>query len=313
MKPPVLLTMPIYEPVVAELEREFTLHKLWMAPDPERYVMESCGEVRAIVTVGAKGLKPGFIDRFPQLELIACFGTPHGSIDHAAASRRGIRVTNTPDRIHGTVAELAVGMAVALMRRFCELDRFVRAGRWLDTAPPVGVTLEGKRFGIVGLGRIGRETAGRLEPFGVSLAYQGPRRKDDVSYAYHADVESLARASDCLVITCPLTSETQGLVDTPVLEALGPGGFLVNVARGPIVDEAALIQALRTMRIAGAALDVFWDEPHVPQALLELDNVLLLPHVGSTVREIREERGRKLMANLRAHFAGEPVPNPCAS
>ena len=313
MKPEVLLTMPIYAPVLATLEQEYTLHKLWTASDAPKYLAEKCGGVRAVVTVGARGLPPGLMEALPRLELVACFGTPHGTIDLAAAARRGILVTNTPDTIFGTVAELAAGMAVALMRKIVETDRFVRSGRWVGNAPPAGNTLIGKTCGIVGLGRIGREAATRLAAFGMAIEYHGPREKADVSYRYRADVADLARAADCLVVTCPETPQTRGLIDARVLEALGPEGFLVNVARGAIVDQAALIAALKERRIAGAALDVFWDEPRVPAALMDLDNVVMLPHIGSTTIEIREERGRKLMANLQAHFEGKPVPNPLSS
>ena len=312
-KPEILLAMPIYEPVVADLEREFTLHRLWTADDEEKYLAQSCANVRAVVTVGARGLRPGFIDAFPKLELIACYGTPHGTIDHGAAQKRGIVVANTPDDIIGTVAELAAGMAVALMRRIVANDRFVRSGRWEKVAPFAGNTLIGKTAGIVGLGRIGRQIASRLEAFGMSICYQGPRKKADVSYRYFSDVVALARESDCLLVACALTPQTRGLIDAGVLEALGPDAFVVNIARGPIIDEAALVTALTGKNIAGAALDVFWNEPQVPAALKDLDNVVLLPHIGSTTIEIREERGRKLMANLHAHFSGKPVPHPCDS
>jgi lactate dehydrogenase-like 2-hydroxyacid dehydrogenase len=309
VKPEILLTLPIFAPVQAQLEHEFTVHKLWHAKDPDEFIDTIAGGVRAIVTTGLRGLPGGHIERFPKLELVACFGTPHGTVDIQAAAKRGVIVTNTPDRIADAVGELAAGMAIALMRRICENDRFVRAGRWPKTAPQAGNTLVGKTCGIVGLGRIGRETATRLEAFGMSVCYQGPRRKADVEYPYFEDVESLARQSDCLIVTCPSTPETKNLIDEQVLEALGSQGFLVNVARAPIVDEQALIAALRNNRIAGAALDVFWSEPQVPAELFEMENVVLLPHIGSTTIEIREERGRKLMANLRAHFSGAPVPN----
>ena len=309
MKPEILVTTPIYAPVLAELEAEFAVHKLWQAADRERLMQQVSGGVRAVVTTGIGGLQPGDIERLPSLELVACFGRLRGSIDRAAASKRGIAITHTPDEIAGTVAELAAGMTVALMRRICESDRFVRAGRWPKAAPSAGSTLEGKTCGIVGLGRIGRETATRLEAFGMSICYQGPRRKADVPYSYYPGVESLARAADCLVVTCPATPETRNLIDARVLEALGDEGYLVNVARGSIVDEQALITALEDKRIAGAALDVFWDEPQVPSQLLGMENVVLLPHIGSTTREVRDERGRMLLANLRAHFAGQPLPH----
>jgi lactate dehydrogenase-like 2-hydroxyacid dehydrogenase len=309
VKPEILLLKPIYAPVQAQLEKEYSVRRLWEAGDRAAFLREACGSVRAVVTVGVNGMAREDIDALPKLELIACFGNLTGPMDFEATGKRGIAVTDTPDRVSEAVAELGAGMAVALMRRICEGDRFVRAGRWPASAPAAGATLVGKTCGIVGLGRIGREAAARLQAFGMAIRYQGPRRKEGVAHPYHADVESLAEASDCLVISCPFVPETRGLVDARVLDALGPEGFLVNVARGPIVNEAALIAALREKRIAGAALDVFWNEPQVPAALLEMDNVVLLPHVGSTTREIRDERGRKLMANLRAHFSGKPLPH----
>jgi hydroxypyruvate reductase len=307
-KPEILLTMPIYPPVVAALEHVYTVHKLWTASDAAAYMAEACRNVRALVTVGAVGVRPGVIEALPRLELLACFGTPNARVDLSAARRRGIPVTNTPDDILGTVAELAAGMAVALMRGIVRNDRFVRAGRWTHDAPHAGNTLIGKTCGIVGLGGIGRETALRLAAFGMKIAYHGPRRKPEVRYDYYDDVSELARAADCLVITCPAAAETINLIDARVLDALGREGFLVNVARGQIVDEAALIAALKDGRIAGAALDVYQNEPRVPEALMAMENVVLLPHTGSTTREIREGRGTKLLANLRAHFSGEPLP-----
>jgi lactate dehydrogenase-like 2-hydroxyacid dehydrogenase len=310
VKPEILLTVPIYAPVLAQLEREYTVHRLWQAADAEAFLRERGSGVRAVVTTGFAGFRGGHIDALPGLELIACFGNPRGTIDRAVTTKRGIAVTNTPDSISAAVAELAAGMAVAVMRGICASDRFVRSGRWLQGAPPAGTTLEGKTCGIVGLGQIGSETAKRLASFAMSISYYGPRRKPQVPYAYVADLETLARTADCLVVTCPSTPETRHLIDSRILDALGPDGFLVNVARGAIVDEDALISALRENRIGGAALDVYRDEPRVPSALLEMDNVVLLPHIGSTTKEIRDERGRKLLANLRAHFSGQPLPNP---
>ena len=189
-------------------------------------------------------------------------------------------------------------------------DRFVRAGKWVAGLPPVGRDLRGKTCGILGLGAIGSAVARRAEACGMTVCYHGRREKPVVSYPYHSNLEELARRSDCLVVACWLTPQTRGLVDSRILEALGAGGFLVNIARGPVVDEAALIAALKGGRIAGAGLDVYWDEPRVPQALLAMENVVLAPHIGSSTLEVREERGVKLLANLEAHFSGKPVPNP---
>jgi len=310
VKPEILVLVPIYAPTLATLEREFTVHKLWSAKNPDALVKEISGRVRAAVTTGFSGMESRLFEALPRLELVGCFGTPHGAIDLALAKRRGVVVTNTPDSITEDVADLAMGLAVAVMRRIAEADRFVRAGRWLSGLFSPGSGLRGKTCGIIGLGAIGRGVAKRAEAFGMSVRYHGPRRKEGVTYVYDPDLAGLAQESNCLVVACPSTPQTRGLVDARILDALGPDGFLVNIARGPIVDEQALIAALRERRIAGAALDVFWNEPNVPAELMAMEQVVLAPHIGSTTREIREERGAKLLANLRAHFAGKPVPTP---
>lgn len=312
MKPEILVLVPIYAPTLAVLEREYTVRKLWIERDPDAYMKEACGNVRALVTTGLFGFSRRHIEALPGLEIIACFGNPHGTgaEDRAAAAARRLIVTNTPDSISATVADLAMGQVIAVMRRIVEGDRFVRAGKWPQGPHPAGRNLGGKTCGIVGLGRIGREIARRVLACGMSVCYHGPHRKDDAPYPYYPDVEAMARASDCLVVICPLTPATRNLVDSRVLAALGPDGFLVNIARGPVVNREALIAALRDKRIAGAGLDVFWDEPRVPAELAAMENVVLSPHLGSNTREIREERGRKVLANLRAHFAGQPVPTP---
>jgi lactate dehydrogenase-like 2-hydroxyacid dehydrogenase len=312
MKPEILALVPIYAPTLAELERVYTVHKFWSAPDPDKLMRQVAGSVSAVVTTGLAGYSRRHVEALPNLKLIACFGNPHGinADDRAAATERGVTVTNTPDSITTVVADLAMGLVLSAMRRIAEGDRFVRAGKWPAAPLAPGRDLGGKTCGIVGLGRIGREIARRAEVCGMKVRWHGPRPKSDVSHPYHADIEELARLSDCLVAICPLTPETRGVVGARVLEALGPDGYLVNVARGPVVDQQALIAALKEKRIAGAALDVFWDEPRVPPELLVLDNVVMTPHIGSTTREIREERGRKLLANLRAHFAGKPVLSP---
>jgi lactate dehydrogenase-like 2-hydroxyacid dehydrogenase len=310
-KTDLLLLRAVYEPAMLELEREFTVHKLWRAADPAQMLKEVGPRIRALVTPGIIGFTRAHVEALPKLEIIAMFGG-NPTLDIAPARERGIPVTNTPDSITEAVADLAIGLMVASMRRICECDRFVRSGKWPTTVPPVGREVRGKTCGIVGLGRIGAGVARRAEACGMTVRYQGPRRKPDVAYPHHEDVLSLARASDCLVVTCPSTPATRNLIDGKVLDALGPEGFLVNVARGAIIDEDALIAALTDKRIAGAGLDVYRDEPQVPAALLALDNVVLTPHVGSTTFEVREERKRKLLANLHAHFAGQPLLSPLA-
>jgi lactate dehydrogenase-like 2-hydroxyacid dehydrogenase len=307
MKPELLLVRPIYGPAMAELERDFTVHKPWTAPDPRAYARQSCGAVRVAVTTTALGFSRAEIEALPKLEILGCYGPYVDLVDTAAAKERGVAVTHTPDSTAEPVADLAMGMLVAVMRRICEADRFVRAGKWPTSVLEAGREVRGKTCGIVGFGRIGREIAARATAFGMRIRYHGPRLKDGVVWPYHADVLSLAKESDVLVVTCRLTPETRNLVDAPVLDALGKDGYLVNVARGAIVDEDALVAALESGRIAGAALDVFRDEPQVPAALMKMDNVVLAPHMGTSTREIRDERSRKLLTDLRAFFAGRSL------
>lgn len=309
-KPEILAVVPIYAPALGELEREFVVHKLWTAPDPQAYLEHVSGRVRGMVTTGLAGFGRHHLEALPKLEIIACFGAGREALDLDAAKAREVIVTNTPGSIAQSVADLALGLIIAVMRRICEGDRYVRAGKWSQGPLGAGRELGGKTCGIVGLGEIGRGVAKRAEAFGMAVCYHGPGRKKDVAYFYHADLETMARLSDCLVVTCPATPATLGMVNARILEALGPAGFLVNVARGAIVDQQALIAALENGNIAGAGMDVFWDEPNVPAGLIAMENVVMVPHIGSTTLEIREMRTARLLANLRAHFAGVPVPDP---
>jgi lactate dehydrogenase-like 2-hydroxyacid dehydrogenase len=311
VKPEILVTRPFYAPAMAQLEREFTVHPLWRAQEPAALLRDLAEQVRAVVTTGLAGFSPAQMDALPRLGLVACYGNPHsGMVDLADARARGVIVTNTPDSILTIVADLALGIVIATMRRIVEGDRFVRARKWLQGPFAVGRDLGGKLCGIVGLGGIGREIAKRVQACGVVVCYHGPHRKEDVPYRYYPDLEAMAREVDCLVVMCPLTPATRDLVGKRVIDAMRPEGFLINMARGPVVNQEALIAALREKRIAGAGLDVYWDEPHVPDEFMTMDNVVLSPHMGSATMEIREERGRKLLANLRAYFSGQPVPTP---
>ncbi len=309
--PDILVITPIYAPTLAELERHYTVHRRWTADRPDELLRDVGPRVRAMVTTGFVGFRRSDIDPLPNLEIVACFGNGHNTYDLAAAKERDIVVTNTPDLTSETVAEMAVALLLAVSRRVCESDGYVRARRWKGGPGSFGLghTLIGKTCGIIGLGNIGRGIARRAEALGMAVSYHGRRVQADVSYRHYASVEDLARDADALVVACPLTPETRGAVNARVLDALGPDGFLVNVGRGPVVNEQALIAALREKRIAGAGLDVYWDEPSVPDELLAMQNAVLVPHLGSSTVEIREERGAKLLANLRAHFAGEPVLN----
>jgi hydroxypyruvate reductase len=309
MKPEILVLEPIYAPTLEALEQQYVVHKLWTAPDREMLLREVASTVRAAVTSGLAGCDNVTMNALPKLEIIACFGSPRQTLDVAFARKRGIVCTRTPDTVSESVADLALGLMIDVMRRIAAGDRFIRSGGWEKALARPGAEMHGKSCGIVGLGGIGQGIARRVQAFAMPVCYHGPRRKE-VPYPFYSDLTAMAQAVDVLILCCPLTPQTRGMVDAKVLDALGPQGFLINVARGEVVDEQALISALQDRRIAGAGLDVFWDEPRVPSALLAIDDVVLAPHIGTSTQEVRIERGRKVLANLEAHFAGRPVPHP---
>ncbi len=310
MKPELVIMRAIYEPAIADLERDFTVHRLWMKEAPDAFLHEHGGTVRAVVTTTPYGFGLRDFDLFPQLELLACFGPYYNLIDLVAAKARGVKVTHTPGSTAEPVADLAMGLIISVMRRLNESDRFVRAGKWAHGVFPAGTEVRGKTAGIVGFGRIGREIARLASAFGMKICYQGPRRKDDVAYPYYENVAAMARDADCLIVTCPLSETTRNLIDAKVLAALGAEGYLVNIARGAIVDEDALIDTLRNGGIAGAALDVFRDEPQVPAALCAMENVVLAAHIGTSTKEVREGRHWMLLADMRAYLDGKPLNYP---
>lgn len=309
VKPELLVLLPIFPPALAALEARYVVHKLWLAPDRDAFVRSVAPRIRGVVTSGLAGCDLATMQALPHLEIIACYGSPRSNLDVAAARARGIVCTRTPDDITQSVADIALGLMLGVMRRIAAGDRFVRAGRWEKELERPGSEVRAKHCGIVGFGAIGQAVARRAEAFDMRVSYYGPRKKD-TPYAYYGDLTALARESDVLVVCCPLVAETRDLVDASILNALGSEGFLINVARGPIVNQASLISALQEKRIAGAGLDVFWDEPNVPAELMNLDNVVMVPHIGSNTEEVRVERGHKVLANLEAHFAGRSVLHP---
>jgi len=307
MKPEILtLTHEIAGDALRQLDEDYVNHVVWNLPDPEATIGAVAPRVRAIATSGHKGASAALIERLPKLEIIGCFGVGVDAIDLEAARRRGVAVTNTPDVLTDAVAELAIGLLLAAARRIATGDRFVRAGKWLDGPPPLATKASGTRLGILGMGRIGRAIAELAAAFGMTIAYHGPRPKD-VPYRYCDRLDALAADVDFLVVACPGGAATRHLVDARVLAALGPKGTLVNVSRGSVVDEAALVEALQDGTLGGAALDVFADEPRVPAPLLAMDNVVLSPHAGSATHATRGAMGQLVVDNLRAHFAGRPL------
>ncbi len=301
----ILQTAKLLDTCEAALAARYTVHKLHEAADKAALLAEIGPRVRAIAGGGASG---DVIGRLEKLEIIANFGVGYDSVDVAAAKARNIRVTNTPNVLNDAVAEITIGLMIALSRRIPQADQFVRQGKWSKGSFPLLWELNGKTVGILGLGRIGKEIAMRAQAMKMRVVYHGRKRQPHEPFVYYDSLMDMARDSDWLVLIAPGGKATEKIVSREVMEALGPEGNLVNMARGTLVDEAAMVELLQTGKLGGAALDVFDKEPQVPEALFGLDNVVLSPHQGSATRQTREQMGALVVENLEAHFAGEPLP-----
>jgi lactate dehydrogenase-like 2-hydroxyacid dehydrogenase len=310
-KPDVLLTAPVaYEGTMRRLDEVFALHRYWEAADQPALIRRLAPVCRAVATPGAVAVAPEILAGLPKLGIVGCFGVGYDAVDVAACTARGIAVTNTPDVLTDEVADLALGLLLAVARRIVKGDRYVRAGHWVDKgnmAMTPSLTL-GKKAGIVGLGRIGKAIARRLNAFGVEVSYFGRHRQSDVQFRYYGDLMAMARDVEFLILSCPGGAATRHIVDAGVLQALGPKGILVNVARGTVVDDDALIAALKNGTVGGAALDVFVDEPRVPAGYLEIEeNLVLQPHHASATHETRGAMGQMMIDNILAFLAGKPL------
>jgi hydroxypyruvate reductase len=305
----ILVVGPQLPDLMEALEQTFRVHKLWLIPEQGAFLKEIGPGIRGMLTSFVYGANAELIEALPKLEIIANYGVGIEKINLEAAFNRNIPVTNTPD-ISEPVADLAMTLLLTVARRVCEADRFVRRGQWIEGAFPFSTHVGGKTCGIVGLGRIGRAVARRAEAFGMHIAYHGPRRKQDVAYPYYEDLKTLARESNFLVLCLPGGEETKHIINAEILAALGSEGYLINMARGSVLDEEALIRALQSGQIAGAGLDVFEAEPLASSPLMAFENVVLLPHISSATVETRHAMGEVVLANLQAHFAGQPLKTP---
>jgi hydroxypyruvate reductase len=264
--------------------------------------------VRGCVTNGHSGPPPEMIDRMPKLEIIASASVGYDGIPVEYARSKGIPVTNTPDVLNDDVADLAIALMIMTARRLVASDTYVRSGKWPKGGEyPLAQKASRKRVGILGMGRIGKEIAKRAEAMNNTIAYHCRRPAADVPYQHYANLVELAKDSDFLLVIIPSTPQTQKIVNKAVIEALGPTGILVNVARGAVVDEDALVEALTSGKLGGAGLDVFANEPQVPKELFAMDNVVLQPHVGSATHETRRAMSQLVLDNLDAKFAGKPL------
>jgi len=309
MKPDLLLIEPMMPEVEAQLDAAYQVHRLFEAKDPAALLATIGRSVRAIATGGQHGASNDVLDALLALEIIAINGIGTDAVDLDRARSRGIRVTTTPDVLTDDVADLAIGLILAVSRRICVADRFVRTGNWPRGRLPLSAKVSGKRLGIFGLGHVGRAIARRAEGFGMPIAYS-ERHPTDVAYRFVPDLVSLADESDFLVVAASGGAATHNLVNRPVFDALGPTGILINIARGTVVDEPALIAALVEGRLGGAGLDGFAHEPEVPPALWGMENVVLQPHQASATVETRRSMADLVLANLAAHFAGRELVTP---
>lgn len=309
----ILLVKPSTPLVMDGLDAAFTVHRLFQQDDPEAWLADHGADIRGIVC-GSFPLDAALMDKLPNLEIASNFGVGYDSVEVETAARKGVIVTHTRSVLDDEVADTALALILMALRNLSAADRYVRAGNWESKGSlPLGkYTMKGSTLGIIGLGRIGKEIAKRAAAFSMKISYTGRRRQEDQPFDYHPDVTALAAASDVLLNCAPGGEETFHLIDAGVLEALGPDGFLVNIGRGTTVDEAALIAALEAGTIAGAGLDVFEAEPHVPEALRKLNNVTLLPHIGSATMPTRNAMGQLVLDNLTNWFgkgkALTPVP-----
>jgi lactate dehydrogenase-like 2-hydroxyacid dehydrogenase len=309
----ILMTAPMMPIVIDALDEAFTLHRLWEQTDKEAFLEEFGPRIRGVATSTLFGrVDATLLDRLPNAEIVSSFGVGYDNVDAAEAARRNIIVTNTPGVLDDEVADLTLGLLLATLRKIPQADRYLRDGKWLKASFPLSATLRERKIGIVGLGRIGKAIAKRLSGFDVSIAYHGRTQQDDVAYPYYPTVTGLAEACNVLIVITPGGASTKHLINAEVLKALGSNGVLINVARGTVVDEQALIEALKSGTILSAGLDVYEDEPRVPQELVDLEHVVLLPHIASASVHTRNAMGKLVADNLISWFDDKGPLTPVA-
>jgi lactate dehydrogenase-like 2-hydroxyacid dehydrogenase len=308
---PVLMPTPTMPLIMERLDKTFSLVKLWEQDDPDVYIRQHGSSIRAIAGGNKKRMDSAFFSSFPKLEFVSSFGVGYDGVDAAWCGKNNIIVSNTPDVLSDEVADLALGLLLATIRQLPQSDAYLRRGDWVTKGNyPLTTTLRNRTMGIIGLGRIGKAIAHRAEAFGVSIVYHGRSKQDDVSYPYYASLVEMAKSVDILMSVAPGGESTKHLVNAAVLKALGPDGILINVGRGTVVDELALIEALKSGAILSAGLDVFEDEPRVPQALIDIPHTVLLPHIASASHYTRGLMANLVVDNLISWFSGQGPLTP---
>jgi lactate dehydrogenase-like 2-hydroxyacid dehydrogenase len=295
-----------------QISARLPLHRLWLEPNPDLWLAEWAPRIRAIAMTGGHApLDEAYLRQYPKLEIISSFGVGYDNIDAKAAARLGITVTNTPGVLDDEVADTALGLMIMTVRQLPQSERYLRAGHWSEKGGfPLSPSLRGRTVGILGLGRIGKAIATRVSGFGLPIAYHSRHEQSDVPYRYYSSLIGMAKAVDILIVIAPGGPGTRHIINAEVLQALGPEGVLINVARGSLVDEKALIEALRNKTILAAGLDVFENEPSVPQELIALESTVLLPHVGSASVKTRRAMAECVVSNLFAWSDGKPPLTP---
>jgi lactate dehydrogenase-like 2-hydroxyacid dehydrogenase len=313
-KPDILLVGPPKPVFNKGLDHVFTVHRLIEVQDREAFLSSLADRVRAFaVSYSNQKVDAKLMERFPKLEIVSSFGVGYDHVDAKWAGAHGITVTNTPDVLNEEVADTALGLLLCTVREFPQAERYLRAGKWVEQHYPLTkATLRDRTVGMVGMGRIGQAIARRLDAFGVPVVYHTRRPHSSVAHRYYPSLTTMAHDVDVLMVIVPGGAETRNLINADVLDALGPTGIVINVARGSVVDEDALIAALREKRIYAAGLDVFVNEPKVPPELMAMDNVVLFPHLGSATVYTRAQMDQLVVDNLLSWAAGKgpltPVP-----
>lgn len=305
----VLLVAQVPDHLQAQLAESFVLCRLYEHDDPFAFLREQGENIAAVVTRGDVGIENSLVELMPHLGLVSIFGVGTDAVDLNYLRARNIMVTITSGVLTNDVADLAIGLLLAGARQICQGDKFVREGHWPQGGMPLATKVSGKKIGIFGLGHIGKAIARRAEGFDMEIFYTSRNKVKDVDYHYCESLKSLAEQSDFLIIAASAGEENHGVVNATIFEAMPDHAWLINIARGSLIDEDALIYALQHGQIAGAGLDVFINEPHIHQAFLSLENVILQPHVASATKETRQQMGQSVYNNVTAFFANKPLPN----
>lgn len=308
--PVVLITSKVTKSLHANIENNYKTYHLWEQPDQGAFLKAHGNEITALATSAVYGASAELMSALPNLKIVVSYGVGFDALDITYAKQHGITITNTPDVLNDCVADTAMALLLDVARNISYSDRFIRAGKWQSRSVKLGHKIGNKTCGIVGLGRIGKAIAKRAAAFDMKIAYYGRQQQTEVTYDYYSDLKKLSEVSDFLILALPATAATKHIINKQILTALGAKGFLINIARGSVVDEQALVEALQQGTIAGAGLDVFEHEPNTPKQLWEVDNVVMTPHIGSATYETREAMSELVFANLQSFLAGKGAITP---